>query len=207
MAALALAVALPGVPRAHVFYSMPGARPVSDASPVLGMALGVGDNVTRLVGFGRFNAATTSDIGIELVFESYDTGRGSDDEHLYGAGIDFKHLVVKREENKPPVDIAVQFGGGFLAQSGYTLIKIPLGALVSRTFVPSEGHAIVPYAGVYLIMDFAETGSDYDSSWDSDLDVELRVGGSAQIAKQVSAFAALHTGNGTLFFLGFTAGL
>ena len=207
MAAILFAgMALPAAPRAQVFYAMPGARPVSDASPVLGLALGIGDNLFRLVGLGRFNAAASSDLGLEVAYEDLDTGPGSDGQHRFGAGIDFKHVVVWQQE-ETPVDVAVQVGAGILAQSHYTLIKIPVGAIASRSFTVEGGREIVPYGGAYLIMDFFDVDAPGNPGWRSDLDVEFRVGGSAEIVDGVAAFAALHAGNGTMFFLGFRASL
>lgn len=208
LAALLLGV-LPVVAHAQVFYSMPGARPVPDESPVLGMALGIGDNLFRLVGFGRFNAARTADLGLEIVYEDLDTGAGADDQHRWGGGADFKKLIVEQDDdNSRPVDAALQFGAGILAQSNYTLIKVPVGALVSRTFTVQEKRDIVPYAGVYLIMDFVDIDVPGNGGGlDSDLDVEFRAGASASLARRTSVFAALHAGNGTLFFLGFSTNL
>jgi len=204
-----LLVAFPAVTHAQVFYSMPGARPVPDDSPVLGMALGLGDNLFRLAGFGRFNAARTADVGLEVVYEDLDTGAGSDDQHRLGAGADFKKLIVEQNDDASrPVDAALQFGAGVLAHSDYTLIKIPVGALVSRTFTVQENRDIIPYAGVYLIMDFVDVDVPGNGDgFDSDLDVEFRVGGSAELSGRTSVFAALHAGNGTLFFLGFSTSL
>ena len=68
------------------------------------------------------------------------------------------------------------------------------------------------YGGIYLLFDHVKIDApegapeDYDDS-DSDFDVELRIGASAEIVKRGSVFAALHAGNGTMFFLGFNAGL
>jgi hypothetical protein len=204
--ALALLAAFPAGARAQVFYSMPGARPVPDESPALGIALGLADNRFRLDGFGRFNASQRADIGLEVVYEDLDTGPGSNDSSRFGAGADFKYLAVRQGSNTP-VDAAVQFGAGVLARSGYTLIRMPLGALVSRTFTVDRDRDIVPYGGVYLIMDFVDHDTPGNNGFDSDIDVEMRVGASAEISTHTSVFAALHAGNGTMFFLGFSVGL
>jgi hypothetical protein len=101
------------------------------------------------------------------------------------------------------VDAAVQVGAGFQTRDDFTLIKVPLGAVFSRGF-PLEGkREVVPYGGVYLVMDFFDVAGDNES----ELDVELRLGASAEIVDRAALFAAFHTGNGTLFFLGFNASL
>lgn len=206
LAVFALVAALPAAARAQVFYAAPGARPVSDASPALGLALGIGDELFRLVGFGRFNAASSSDIGLEVVYEDLDAAPGSEDQNRFGGGADFRHLVV-RQEGDTPVDVAVQFGAGVLAHSDHTLIELPLGAMASRTFTVEGNRDIVPYGGVYLVMDFLDLDAPGNDGWDSDLDVEFRVGGSVEIVERATVFAALHAGNGTMFFLGFFASL
>lgn len=206
LTAIALLTALPIAAQAQVFYSIPGARPVSDASPVLGLALGVGDEMFRLVGFGRFNASASSDLGLEVAYEDIDSGPGSEDDHRFGAGVDYKHLVI-RQQNDTPIDVAVQIGTGVLTQSDYTLIKVPLGAMASRTFTVESNRDIVPYGGVYLVMDFYDVDSPGNDGWDSDLDVEVRVGASAEVVDRAAVFAAFHAGNGTMFFLGFSASL
>lgn len=202
----ALLALLPVAAPAQVFYSAPGARPVSDDSPALGLAVGFGDDLFRLVWFGRFNASRASDLGLEIVYEDLDTGAGSDDQHRFGGGADYRHRVVEQNADTP-VDVAVQFGAGLLAHDDYTLIKVPLGAMVSRTFAVEETRDVVPYGGVYLIMDFLDSDTPGNDGFDSDLDVEFRVGASVDIVERTAFFAALHAGNGTMFFLGLNASL
>ncbi|HEX5131006.1 MAG TPA: hypothetical protein VFX92_00815 [Candidatus Krumholzibacteria bacterium] len=187
---------------AQVFYSMPGARPVSDASPALGLAAGFGDNVFRLSGFGRFNASPSADFGLEFAYDDIDSGPGSDDTGLLGGGADFKYLAVRQGETTP-VDAAVMVGAGFLTHSDYTLIRVPLGTMVSRSFPLKDGRDVTPFAAVDLIMDFWDTGGGHNS----DVDVELRLGASAEIVDRAALFAAFHLGTGTMFFLGFAASL
>jgi hypothetical protein len=122
-----------------------------------------------------------------------------------GGGLDIKIAIVPGRRDSP-VDVAVQVGGGVMSRSEVTQLKFPLGALVSHTFPLQDGRRVVPYGGVYLIVDYV----DYDAPAlddGTDLDVELRVGGSIDVVNRVSAVAAVHTGNGTLFFLGFSASL
>jgi hypothetical protein len=78
---------------------------------------------------------------------------------------------------------------------------------VSRTFTVDQDREIVPYGGVYLIMDFVDHDTPGNDGFDSDTDVEMRVGASAEISNGAAVFAAFHAGNGSMFFLGFSASL
>lgn len=211
LAAVALLFGLASGARAQVFYSYPGARPVTDTSPSLGLVSGFGDNLVRLGGFGRFNLSSVADLGLEVMFQNVDTEDTSDDTSFWGAGGDGKYLLVSANENSP-LDIAAQVGAGILTRSDYLLVHVPLGALASHDFVMNDGRRIVPYGGVYFLFDYLDINApagapaDYDES-STDFDVELRVGASAEIVKRGSLFAALHAGNGTMFMLGFNAGL
>jgi hypothetical protein len=205
---IALVLGFAGSARAQVFYSYPGARPVVDTSVSLGLVAGFGDNLVRLEGFGRFNLTSSADLGLEAVWDNVDPeGPGGDDTNLLGAGADGKLLLVAADDDSP-LDIAAQLGAGFLTDDDYFLLHIPFGAIASHDFVMNDGRRIVPYGGVYFLFDYASfdapPGSD-DS--ETDFDVEMRVGASAEIVRRGSLFAALHAGQETMFFLGFNAGL
>jgi hypothetical protein len=211
LAGAVLGFALVSGAHAQVFYSYPGARPVSDTSPSLGLVSGFGDNTVRLGGFGRFNLSSIADLGLEVMFQNVDTEDTSEDTGFWGAGADGKYLLVEASEDTP-FDVAAQVGAGFLSRSEYTLIHAPLGVTASHDFVMNDGRRIVPYGGVYLLFDYVKVDApagapdDYDDS-STDFDAEIRIGASAEIVKRGSLFAALHAGNGTMFFLGFNAGL
>jgi hypothetical protein len=200
-------LALASGARAQVFYSFPGAQPVIDTSVALGLVSGFGDNVVRLGGFGRFNLTPDADLGFEAMFQNVDTEDSADDTSFYGAGADGKYVLLSRD-GTTPVDLAVNAGVGFLTRDDYVNIHVPLGGIVSRDFTMNDGRLIVPYGGVYLLYDYVKIeGPEGSDDSDSDADVELRVGASAEIVRNGSLFAALHAGNGTMFFLGFNAGL
>lgn len=194
--------------RAQVFYSYPGARPVTDNSPSLGLVAGFGDNLVRLGAYGRFNLSYAADLGLEVVWDNVDIDNGDDINYL-GAGADGKYMLMEADA-AIPVDLAVQFGAGFLTEDDYFLLHVPFGVMVSREFAPGENdeRLVTPYGGVYFVFDYASfdapPGAD-DS--DTDFDVELRIGASAEIVRHGSVFAALHAGLETMFFLGFNAGL
>jgi hypothetical protein len=205
-----IAVVLAGLPaasHAQVFYSYPGARTVTDLSPALGAVAGFGDHLIRLEGFARFNASPVSDLGIEGMYQSVDAGRGGDDIGYGGAGVDYRYQLVEVGD-RSPVDVSAQGGVGFVARSHYTDLHIPVGAMASRDFQLQDGRHVVPYGGVYVVIDHVSVdvpGAGNHS--DTDGDVELRLGASAEIVRRGSVFAAFHVGNGTMFFIGFNAGL
>jgi len=205
LVAAAIAASAPNAP-AQVFYSYPGARPVTDQSPSLGLFAGFGDDLIRLGGFGRFNVTPVADLGIEAIYDNVDSEGGGDDTGFGGAGIDGRYLIVAASEDVP-LDIALQAGAGFRARSDFLHIRVPIGGVASHDFFYDDNRRIVPFGGVYMLMDYVKIESGPEDYSDTDFDVELRLGASAEIIARGSVFAALHTGNGTMFFVGFNAGL
>lgn len=203
----AVLVACAGAARAQVFYSFPGAKPVTDESPSLGLVAGFGDNVVRLGGFGRFNISPKADLGLEAMFNNVKDDVTDDDTGYYGAGIDGKWQFFDSRQDMQ-IDIAANLGGGFLMKDDYWNIHVPIGAIASHDFIMNDGRVITPYAGFYFIVDhFNVEGPEGTHSSDTDSDAEIRIGASAEIVKKGSLFAALHAGNGTMFFVGFNKGL
>jgi hypothetical protein len=201
-AILLAACALPGAANAQVFYSYPGARPVTDYSPSLGLVAGFGDNLVRLAGFARFNVSPASDLGVEAVYDNFGAEGIDDDVGFGGAGVDFRYAIVAVGESSP-LDVAGQAGGGFLARSDFLNLRFPLGVVASRDIVLKDERILVPYGGVYVLIDYVNISDESDT----DADVELRLGISAEIVKKGSLFVALHVGDDTMFFVGFNAGL
>jgi hypothetical protein len=204
--AMVVACTLAGAAHAQVFYSFPGAKPVTDASPSLGLVAGFGDHVVRLGGFGRFNLSSRADLGLEAMFNNVKEDGTTNDTGFYGGGADGKYQFYHARQDMQ-IDIAANAGVGVLARSDYYNIHVPFGALASHDFAMNDGRLIVPYAGLYFIYDYVHVDSPEGGHGDSDFDTELRVGASAEIVKKGSLFAALHAGNGTMFFIGFNAGL
>jgi hypothetical protein len=191
---------------AQVFYSYPGARPVTDQSPSMGLFAGFGDDLIRLGGFGRFNISPVSDLGLEAVYDNVDTAGSGEDTGFGGAGVDGKYAIVTASEDVP-LDVALQLGAGFKARSDFLQILVPFGGMASRDFVLSGDRTIVPYGGVYFVVDYIKIEGGPGDDSDTDFDVELRIGASAEIIQRGSVFASLHAGHGTLFLIGFNAGL
>jgi hypothetical protein len=207
VAAVLFFVLVPGV-HAQVFYSYPGARPVTDNSPSLGLVAGFGEDTVRLGGFGRFNLSSVADLGLEVMYDNVDDDfEGGDDVGFFGFGGDGKYLLTSADEDMP-LDIAAQLGVGVMTRSDYLLFHVPFGAIASHDFIMNDGRRITPYGGVYFLFDYltVDLPAPADDS-ETDFEVEMRIGASAEIVKRGSLFAALHAGAGTIFFLGFNAGL
>src|SRR5882672_3405576 len=99
MVAVIVVCAFANGARAQVFYSYPGARPVTDTSPSLGLVAGFGDNVVRLGGFGRFNISPKSDLGLEAMFNNVKSEGSNDDTGYGGGGIDGKYLFFQSRQD------------------------------------------------------------------------------------------------------------
>ncbi len=186
--------------QAQVYQPYWTARPVPDDSPAMGAAVGFGDDMFRIAGHGRFSMTSVSDLGLELVFDNFEDEIG-DDSQLFGFGGDFKYMVIAEGE-RLPFDLAAQgcFGMEF-GDGDFSSMTIPLGMLGSKSIPIDDGRReITPFAGAYVLIEDTNVS-------DADLDAEIRFGSAFQIAGRTHAFAALHAGNGTMFFLGFTAGL
>jgi len=136
------------------------------------------------------------------VYDDLETGDDTDGLSFWGAGMDYRYLIVPQSESTP-VDIALQGGVGFQARSNFLHVRMPLGGMVSRDLLLKDGRKIVPYGGVYLTLGY----TDYDVDTDTDVDVEMRLGIGAEIIRNGSVFAAFHAGIETTFFLGFNAAL
>jgi hypothetical protein len=207
---LALAILALGAPNAtaQVFYAYPLARPVTDQSPSLGLFAGFGDDLIRLGGFGRFNVTPVSDLGVEVVYDNEDVEGSGEDIGYWGAGADGKYALLSATEDVP-LDVSLQLGAGFEARSDYLRLLVPFGGMASHDFVVGGDRTIVPFGGVYFVVDHVsiDGGPGAADFSDTDFDVELRVGASAEIISRGSVFASLHAGHGTMFLLGFNAGI
>lgn len=192
--------------RGQVFQPDWSARPVSADSPALGVAAGFGDSMFRIAGHGRFSISSASDLGIELAFDNIEDNVG-DDSHFFGPAVDLKYLVIA-EGDRLPFDFAAQAGAGMQWGSDVRFLTVPFGVLGSKTIDVDEGRLITPFAAAYVIVEHVTVdlpGGRDDS--DTDVELEIRFGSAFQVTGNNHAFAALHIGNGTKFFLGFTAGL
>ena len=180
---------------AQVYHMYPGAPVVEKDAPALGVTIGFGDHLFRTLGYGRFNINPVADIGVEVVADN------GNDVWRSGAGADFKYGIVPKESTLP-FDLAVNGGIGFITGGDVTNVDIPLGGLISRPVELGNGGVLVPYGGVYVLIDYASwsTGTVDESDWTTD--VELRGGAGYQITKSALAYANLQFGAGTKFYIG-----
>jgi hypothetical protein len=98
--------------------------------------------------------------------------------------------------------LAAQAGFGMEFGDGdFQAMTIPFGVLGSKAVPVDDGNRVItPFAGLYLVVE--------DTNFtDADLSAEMRFGSAFQITGSNHAYASLHVGNGTMFFLGFTVGL
>ena len=189
--------------RAQVFHSYPGAPVVKDTEPAAGAALGIGDDLLRIIGYARFNVNANTDFGLELVLDHWDVPFVGD-EWRVGAGADVKYAIIPKNSTLP-FDLAVNAGLGFESGGDVTNLNVPLGGLISRPLELNNGRVIVPYGGVYVLIshfsyDVSAPGFDND---DTDTDVELRLGAKTSINDSTGAYVTLHLGAGNMFFFGF----
>jgi len=207
--AAALVAVMAASAAAQVYYIYPSAPPVKADQPAVGADVGFGDNefgydLFRIVGHGRFNVMSTSDLGIELIFDNTDTPVEAD-AWRWGLGVDYRIAIVPKDSTSMPFDLALN--AGFAYQNGGDLwnLRFPVGALVSRTSELKGGRRLVPYGGVYVLFDYASwnwpagvSGDDSDFS----VDVELRAGAGLEINESSMAYVSLFLGSGTKIFLG-----
>lgn len=180
------------------------ARPVPTESPALGGAVGFGDDMFRFAGHARFNVSSASDIGLELVFDNFENNTG-DDTNFFGGGLDYKYLVVAQGE-RLPFDLAAQAGLGMKWGSDTSQLIVPFGFLGSKSIAVDDGRNVTPFAGAYVVVERVSVDAPGVDD-DTDVNAEIRLGAAFEIARQTNVYAALHVGNGTMFFLGFSAGL
>jgi hypothetical protein len=204
MAAAVLVAVLAPTLGAQVFYSYPGALPAGPDQPALGANTGFGDDLFRLLGYGRFNVNAVSDVGLELVFDKADSPVESN-VWRWGFGADYKYAIVPQDSSSMPFDLALNAGFGYQGGGDAWNIRFPVGGLVSRSVAVRSDNALVPFGGVYVLFDYASwnlpAGSSGDSS-DFDVDVELRAGAGYEITKTALAYATLFLGAGTKFYIG-----
>lgn len=180
---------------AQVYHLYPGAPPVKKDAPALGITIGFGDELFRTLGYGRFNVNSVSDIGIELIADK------QNEEWRGGVGADYKYGIVPKETTMP-FDVSVNAGFGFVTGNDITNIDIPLGGMISRPLELSSGGVIVPYGGVYVLIDYVSVSTAFGDETDWDVDVELRGGAGYNFSNAVRGYANLHLGAGTRFYVG-----
>jgi hypothetical protein len=204
LVAAVLVASLASAADAQVFYAYPGAPPTRPDHPAAGADIGFGDELFRLLGYGRFNVNSVSDLGIELLFDNTDT-RIENDAWRWGFGVDYKYAIVPKDSTRMPFDLAVNAGFGYQSGGDMWNIRFPVGGVVSRPLRVAGDNALVPYGGVYILFQYAKWDLPPGVPGDDDnyeTEVELRAGAGYQINRTSTACATLYLGAGTKFYLG-----
>lgn len=189
---------------AQVFYGYPGATTAEDDRPAVGANAGFGDDLFRLLGYGRFNVNTVSDLGLELLFDRTDS-RVEANVWRWGFGADYKYAIVPEDTTAIPFDLALNAGFGYQNGGDMWNIRFPVGGVVSRPVAVGSSTTLVPFGGVYMLFEYASWDLPPWASGDHsdfDLEVELRAGSGYQISTTAMAYATLYLGAGTKFYLG-----
>lgn len=191
-----------GIANGQVFYSYPGAPPVKDLEPAIGVAVGLGDDIFRIVGYSRFNLSSISDLGLEIVLDNLD------DNWRAGLAADVRYAIVPKHSTLP-FDLSLNGGMGIEGGGDITNFNVPLGAVLSRPLELNNGRVLVPFGGAYLLIvrTSIDTPPGKRDFSDTEVDVELRGGANLIINDATGMYAALHIGAGTMFFIGLNVGL
>lgn len=183
---------------AQVFYTFPNAPVVESNRVLTGSYAALGENdLFRLGGYGRLAIAEYFDAGLEVLLDIVDG------DALGGAGVDVK-LAAFPSTSAIPFDLSLNTGVGFISGSGFNLVQVPVGAIVSSPFKLDSGKVLIPYLGVYLLI----VNTDLDrgpfqiSDSDTDLDAELRGGVRYELEGRLDLFGTLNVGRQTLFAVG-----
>lgn len=196
-----------GAANAQVYHQYPGAPVVGDQEPAVGATFGFGEDLIRVLGYGRFNASDVADLGLEIVIDQFDPDPG-DEGTRFGLAADFRYAIVPTD-TELPFDLSLDGGFGFQTGADLTNINIPVGGVISRPLVLQNDRVIVPYGGLYLI--YTHVSIDLppgvgDAS-DNELDLELRLGASVEIGGGLSGFANVHIGEAEMFAIGLNSSL
>jgi hypothetical protein len=190
-----LTAVLPGAAAAQVFYAYPGAPPVETMKVEAGGYLAVGDNdLFRVGGFGRWGLGSYIDIGVEVLWDTSDSG--------FGGGVDMKFRAFP-DVASIPFDLSFNAGAGVIDFDGAQLTQFPLGGIGSIPLELGSGRKLTPYLGVYLLI--AEEKVDTPgggSVSDTDFDAEIRPGINVNLSPMLDLFAAVHLGRDGLFAAG-----
>jgi hypothetical protein len=201
---------------AQVFGQFAGARPVTGDAMPLGTHVTFQDNALRWVAQGRMAFGERFDAGLQFGLLSVDAGSLDRTDILIG--LDGKYLIVEDGE-EIPFDISIDGGIGVALQGdvdnpspppskfdGGTVTLFHVSGQTSKTFELSNGHAIVPYASLVLVVSrFSidiETPSGTVSESDTDTDASVRFGTTYELSKTVSLLGEVEIGDDATFGAG-----
>ena len=147
----------------------------------------------------NFAAASAGNAGTSLLFQwreglnedwqfSLEGGlaspKGSDTRVVVGGGLAWQWV---RATADMPFDIAATGGAGLSSGNSYSVVRIPIGAVVGHTFKLDNGNELTPFVHPRLAFDFCSgpsIGGPCGTS--SKLDVDVDVGLNYEITPQVA---------------------
>lgn len=108
-----------------------------------------------------------------------------------------------RSAEELPFDVALTVGAGFSSGNGFTVVRLPVGAVVGHTFALDRGFSLTPFAHPRLSLD--RCSNCLAGTSDSKLNVDVDVGVNFEINKQVALRVAALLGGAD--YLGGTNGV
>lgn len=199
LSALVLAVAAPLGAQAYVY---PAFQPTRVAEREYNFALvdiggggGTGLIFQWREGLGNPRTQFTLDAG----FADPDAA-GSDARLILGGGFAYQML---RERQDMPFDMVFTGGVGASFGDNVTLVRIPFGVAAGHRF-PIEGKfAITPYVHPRLSIDYISFDTPAGNVSDTELNLDIDLGGSLEINEQMQLRLALLLGDGDAIGLSF----
>ena len=199
LSAIALAFAAPLGAQAYVY---PAFQPTRVAEREYNFALvdiggggGTGLIFQWREGLGNPRTQFTLDAG----FADPDAA-GSDARLILGGGFAYQML---RERQDMPFDMVFTGGLGASFGDNVTLIRIPFGVAAGHRF-PIEGKfAITPYVHPRLSIDYISIDTPFGNVSDTELNLDIDLGGNFEINEQMQLRLALLLGDGDAIGLSF----
>ncbi len=170
----------------------------------------------------NFAAATAGNAGTSLVFQ-WREGLNADWQLSFDGGIaapkvgDTRILIAggaawqwMRATADMPFDIAATGSVGFSSGNSYSVVRLPIGAVVGHTFKLDNGNELTPFVHPRLSLDFCSgtLACSTSSKVDVDVDVGVNYEITPQVALRVAALLGgtsyVGTGNGIGFSVAWT---
>ncbi len=146
-------------------------------------------------GLGNQRAQFTMDAG----FVDHDAA-GADARLILGAGFAYQLL---RERQDMPFDMVFASGIGMSFGDNVTTLKVPVGVAIGHRF-PIEGKfAITPYVHPRLSIDYISIDTQFGNLSDTELNLDIDLGGNFEINEQMQLRLALLLGDGDAIGLSF----
>ena len=187
VAAIGALLAAPAVARAQAWEYPEFQPPEVAVREFQGAIAGASDYGTSF--FGQWREGIGSKTHLQFEF-GLSTPSNADTRVNFGATI---NQSVLRSSQSTPIDILLT-GGAFASLAGdFSILRIPLGAVVGHRFPMSNGMAITPYIHPRLSIDFC-LSSCSPPELDDRVNIDFDLGGSLDLSKTMSIRAALMIG-------------